>query len=63
MTAKQFRRWRRRSGLSLTGAARALGISRRTVEYYQVGTYPVQDRIAVECDRLAPPLLRRWGLL
>ena len=63
MNAKRFRRWRRRSGLSLTGAARALGISRRMVEYYQAGDYPVPDRIAVECDRIAPPLPRRWGLL
>ena len=52
MTAKQFRRWRRRSGLSLTGAARALGISRRMVEYYQAGGYPVPERIAVKCESL-----------
>ena len=60
MTAKQFRRWRRRSGLSLSGAARALGISRRMVEYYQVGGCPVPERIAARCDNLFPPSPRWW---
>jgi transcriptional regulator with XRE-family HTH domain len=35
MTPEQFRAWRERLGLSLTGAAAVLGVSRRLVIMYQ----------------------------
>lgn len=35
--AVEFIRWRRRNGLSLAEAGKALGISRRMVAYYQSG--------------------------
>lgn len=38
MPAARFRSWRERNGLSLSGAAKALGISRRTIAYYDSGT-------------------------
>lgn len=37
MTAEAFRNWRDRHGLSLSGAAEALGLSRRMVAYYDSG--------------------------
>lgn len=36
-----FAAWRAAHGLSLTEAARSLGLSRRTVAYYDAGTKPV----------------------
>lgn len=38
MPAARFRIWRQRNGLSLSGAALALGISRRTIAYYDSGS-------------------------
>jgi transcriptional regulator with XRE-family HTH domain len=37
MPAKEFRAWRERHKLSLSDAASALGLSRRTVAYYDQG--------------------------
>ena len=37
-------------GLSLTGTALALGISRRMVAAYQSGEYPVPEKIAKLCS-------------
>jgi len=36
-----FRRWQRKHGLSLTQAAQALGVSRRTASQYRTGMRPV----------------------
>ena len=47
--AAQFNRWRWKHGLSLTGAADALGIARRTVAYYSSGDQPVPRSILLAC--------------
>ena len=52
MTAAQFRAWRARMALSLTGAGLALGISRRMVASYQSGEYPVPIKIMYLCHLL-----------
>ena len=47
--AAAFIRWRWKHGLSLTRAAEALGISRRTVAYYVSGDEPVPSYILLAC--------------
>jgi hypothetical protein len=47
--AREFLEWRLRHGLSLTGAANALGISRRMVAYYSNGEKPVPRPILLAC--------------
>lgn len=47
--AREFLEWRLRHGLSLTGAAHALGISRRMVAYYSNGEKPVPRPILLAC--------------
>jgi len=47
--AAEFIRWRWRHGLSLSGAAEALGISRRQVAYYATGEEPVPRYILLAC--------------
>ena len=46
---RAFLEWRLRHGLSLTGAADALGISRRMVAYYSNGEKPVPKPILLAC--------------
>ena len=41
MTADAFRRWRERGAYTLDAAARALGISRRMIAYYEKGERPI----------------------
>ncbi|WP_029415619.1 DUF2442 domain-containing protein [Brevundimonas bacteroides] len=45
---RAFLEWRLRNGLSLSGAAEALGLSRRTVAYYSGGR-PVPRSILLAC--------------
>lgn len=55
--ARQFLNWRRANGLSLTKAAEALGLSRRTVAYYSNGQRKVPKAILLACkgwDALHP---------
>jgi hypothetical protein len=47
--ARQFLEWRMRHGLSLTKAADALGISRRSAAYYSNGDRPVPKAILLAC--------------
>jgi DNA-binding XRE family transcriptional regulator len=47
MTAEAFRRWRERRAFTLDAAARALGISRRTVAYYEKGERPIPRVVAL----------------
>ena len=58
MTALQFREWRTRIGLTLTGAGLALGMSRRMVASYQSGEWPVPKPIAKLCGYLERDLRR-----
>ena len=47
MTAEAFRRWRERRTYTLDAAARALGISRRMVAYYEKGERPIPRVVAL----------------
>jgi hypothetical protein len=47
--AREFLAWRLRHGLSLTGTAAALGISRRMVAYYSNGEKPIPRPILLAC--------------
>lgn len=47
--ARQFLEWRLRNGLSLSKAAEALGLARRTIAYYSNGDRPVPKSILLAC--------------
>lgn len=47
--ARTFLDWRQRHGLSLTEAAKALGLSRRMVAYYSSGEKPVPRHVLLAC--------------
>lgn len=47
--AREFLGWRLSNGLSLTKAAEALGLARRTVAYYSNGDRPVPKAILLAC--------------
>jgi DNA-binding transcriptional regulator YiaG len=47
MTAEAFRRWRESHAFTLETAARALGVSRRMLSYYEQGQKPVPRTIAL----------------
>lgn len=44
-----FRRWQDRHQLSLTDAARAIGLTRRTVSQYRTGARPVPRTVTLAC--------------
>jgi hypothetical protein len=46
---RQFLEWRLRHGLSLTSAAEALGLSRRTIAYYSNGEKKIPRAILLAC--------------
>lgn len=45
----EFNAWMERNGLSLSAAAKALGISRRTILYYHGGHKPIPYYIKLAC--------------
>lgn len=45
----EFNAWMKRNALSLTGAAEALHLTRRTIIYYSTGTKPVPAYIGLAC--------------
>ena len=47
LTAAAFRAWRERKAYTLDGAARALGLSRRIVAYYEQGEKPIPRTVAL----------------
>ncbi len=47
--ARSFLEWRLRNGLSLSRAADALGLARRTVAYYSNGDRPIPKAILLAC--------------
>lgn len=47
--ARAFLQWRLKHGLSLSGAAEALGLSRRMVAYYSNGEKPVPKTVLLAC--------------
>jgi hypothetical protein len=52
MTADAFRRWRERQAYTLDAAARALGLSRRIVAYYDQGEKPIPRTVALAAKAL-----------
>lgn len=44
-----FRRWQDANGLSLTDAAKAIGLTRRTVSQYRTGARPVPRIVGLAC--------------
>jgi DNA-binding XRE family transcriptional regulator len=52
ITAEAFRRWRERKAYTLDTAAQALGLSRRTVAYYDRGTRPIPRTVALAVKAL-----------
>lgn len=49
MPVEEFDAWMSRNGLSLTEAAKALGLSRRTIIYYHGGHKPIPTYIGMAC--------------
>lgn len=45
----EFRHWQDKNGLSLTAAAEAIGLTRRTVSQYRTGVRPVSRTVALAC--------------
>jgi len=52
MSADAFRHWRERQAYTLDSAAKALGISRRMVAYYDQGAKPVPRTVALAAKAL-----------
>jgi len=52
MTAAAFKAWRERKAYTLDSAARALGLSRRTVAYYEQGEKPIPRVVALAAQAL-----------
>lgn len=46
---RRFLEWRMANGLSLAGAAEALGLARRTIAYYSNGDRPVPKTVLLAC--------------
>ena len=47
LSAEGFRAWRERKAYTLDGAARALGLSRRMVAYYEQGEKPIPRTVTL----------------
>lgn len=47
MSSTAFRRWRASQSLTLDGAAKALGLSRRMIAYYEHGSKPIPRVVAL----------------
>jgi DNA-binding XRE family transcriptional regulator len=47
MTPEEFRRWRERNSYTLNTAAKALGLSRRTIAYYEEGSRAIPRVVAL----------------
>ena len=52
MTAEAFRSWRERRAYTLDAAAKALGLSRRMVAYYDHGDKPIPRVVALAAQAL-----------
>jgi len=52
MSSEAFREWRERNAYTLDTAARALGVSRRMVAYYEQGAKPVPRIVALAARAL-----------
>lgn len=61
MTPADFLAWRKRLGLTVRGAAAALGIHQETVSAYGTGKSPVPLYIALACEALESRVLHSSG--
>jgi DNA-binding transcriptional regulator YiaG len=52
MSPEAFKRWRERQAYTLDAAARALGVSRRMVAYYEQGAKPIPRVVALAARAL-----------
>ena len=52
MAPEAFRQWREKKAYTLDGAARALGLSRRMVAYYEQGDKPIPRVVALATKAL-----------
>ncbi|HEX5453705.1 MAG TPA: helix-turn-helix transcriptional regulator [Stellaceae bacterium] len=52
MSAAEFRHWRERHAYTLDAAARALGLSRRMIAYYETGERPIPRVVALATKAL-----------
>jgi DNA-binding transcriptional regulator YiaG len=50
MSPAAFKQWRERKAYTLDTAARALGVSRRMVAYYEQGAKPIPRVVALAAD-------------
>jgi hypothetical protein len=55
MSPDAFKRWRERKAYTLDAAARALGISRRMIAYYEQGAKPIPRVVALATRGLESP--------
>jgi len=55
MSPVAFKSWRERKAYTLDSAARALGVSRRMVVYYEQGTKPIPRVVALAARALELP--------
>jgi len=59
MNDKELKEWRLRMGLSKSSASIALGMSRTTFTYYEMGDRNIPKYIALACSAIAhglPPM-------
>lgn len=56
--ASVFQAWRARNRLSLSGAARLLGLSRRMIAYYDSGQRPIPKLVGLACQGVEAQLDR-----
>ena len=48
-TASEFEAWMERNGLSLSGAAESLGMTRRMIAHYRTGSKPIPKVVGLAC--------------
>ena len=53
MTKTSFQAWRKHLNLTVTQAAMALGVSTRTINYWESGKTPIPLMAALACGALA----------
>lgn len=57
MTPELFKTWRKSCGLTQEQAAESIGISRRMVQQYEAGEYPVPLYIELACCEVSRRLI------
>lgn len=52
MTANQFKAWRKRLGLSQTGAAKVLGVTQNAIYQWEAGRRAVSGPVTILCKMI-----------